>query len=130
MRSIRKAVQTNARHARAFVVIVAVSLAASVAFARDIYEKVTVDATVGGVGFTAANIDPPGERQMTVASCRLRPATGEIAYTFDGTVPTATNGNFLEPGDPLILPGHDRLVRFRAIRTGATSGTLDCNYQP
>lgn len=104
---------------------IAVSLAA-VARAADTDEQLLVDNTAGGVAFTAAKIDPPGLPQASVASCRLEGA--EIRYTYTGTTPTTSVGTLLEIGDTLVLPGHDRLIRFRAIRTGAVSGQLDCNY--
>lgn len=98
------------------------------AVAEDRFEQITVDNTAGGVAFTSTKITPAGQSQAQNASCRLE--GGEIRFTYDGTAPTTTVGTLLEIGDSLYVPGHDRLLRFRAIRTGATSGTLSCNYTP
>jgi hypothetical protein len=87
------------------------------------FEQITVAGTA--IGFTAARITPAGLNQATVAICRVR--TAQISFTYDGTVPTSTVGTLLEVGDTLRLDGHDTLVRFLAIRTGA-SGQLDCTF--
>lgn len=88
------------------------------------FEQITVANTA--IGFTAARITPPGFNQATLASCRLR--TAQISFAYDGTTPTTTVGQLLEVGDTLTLSGHDLLMRFLAIRTGATSGQLDCFF--
>jgi len=33
-----------------------------------------------------------------------------------------------EIGDQIVVSGHDNVMRFKAIRTGSTSGQLDCVY--
>lgn len=109
--------------------VLALALAlAAVAWAEDRFEQITVDNTAGGVALTATKITPAGQPQAQSASCRVR--TAEISFTFDGTAPTTTVGQLAEVGDWLYIPGHDRLLKFRAIRTGATSGQLDCTYTP
>lgn len=92
-----------------------------------IFEAVTVDNTSGGVGFTRSLIVAgSGHKAAQQAWCRLE--TAEIRYTWDGTPPTTTVGTLLEIGDVLILQGTDVLLAFRAIRTGGSSGKLDCTY--
>jgi len=91
------------------------------------FEQITVAASA--IGFTASKVEPDnsgGARQATTASCRVR--TAEISFTYDGTTPTTTVGQLAEAGDFLIVNGHDSIMRFKAIRTGATSGQLDCTY--
>lgn len=88
------------------------------------FEQVTVAAT--SIGFTATKITPAGLPMATIASCRLE--TAEVRWTIDGTVPTTAVGTLLEIGDILTVTGHDALSTFRAIRTGGTSGVLDCTY--
>lgn len=93
------------------------------------FEQITVDNTAGGKSFTATKVEPSGSGafpQATTARCRLR--TAEISFTYDGTAPTTTVGQLLEVGDYLEITGHDNIMRFRAIRTGASSGQLDCVY--
>lgn len=91
------------------------------------FEQVTV--ANSSIGFTATKVEPNGTGgtpQATIASCRLE--TAEIRYQIDGTAPTTTVGTLLEIGDILTVTGHDSIMRFRAIRTGATSGVLSCTY--
>lgn len=93
--------------------------------ADDDFEQVTVSSA--SIGLTTTKITPTGRApQMQVARCRLRGA--EISFTTDGTTPTTTIGTLLEVGDILKIIGHDRLMKFRAIRTTGVDGQLDCNY--
>jgi hypothetical protein len=46
----------------------------------------------------------------------------------DGTTPTTDVGLLLSSGQTLTLDLHNQIVKFQAIRTGGTSGTLRCNY--
>lgn len=113
---------------RLFVASVIAVACSAAALAEDRFEQITVDNTAGGVAMTTTKITPVGQPQAQYASCRLE--TAEIRYTLDGTAPTTTVGTLLEIGDTLPIAGHDRLFKFRAIRTGATSGVLDCTYTP
>jgi hypothetical protein len=108
-------------------VILAILVSAS-AYALDRFAQITIDNTAGGVSLPATLIDPANAPQATLATCRAR--TAEISITYDGTAPTTTVGQLLEPGDWFTLSGHNRLFLFRAIRTGATSGQLDCTATP
>lgn len=88
------------------------------------FEQITVDNTVKR--FTAALITPSGRAQATQATCRLE--TAEIRFTIDGTTPTAAIGMPWEALEEKTFNGHDVLLTFQAIRTGAVSGQLDCTY--
>jgi len=91
------------------------------------FEQITVAASA--IGFTASKVEPDGSgggRQATIASCRVR--TAEISFTYDNTAPTTTVGQLAEIGDQIVVSGHDNVMRFKAIRTGSTSGQLDCVY--
>ena len=92
-----------------------------------VFEQITVANTA--IGFTSTKVEPDGSgggRQATTASCRVR--TAEISFTYDNTAPTTTVGQLAEIGDQIVVSGHDNVMRFRAIRTGSTSGQLDCVY--
>lgn len=105
-----------------------VLLATVSAFALDRFAQIAVDATVGGVALPSTLIDPSGAPQANQVTCRVR--TAELSFTYDGTAPTTTVGQLLEPGDWFTMTGHDRLSKFRAIKTGATSSQLDCEAYP
>lgn len=113
-----------------FALISAFIAASSIALLGSSYvafEQIAV--ANSAIGFTASKITPsgaPGQSQAVVASCRLE--TAEVRYTVDGTTPTTTVGTLLEVGEILTVQGHDSMLLFKAIRTGATSGQLDCVY--
>lgn len=112
---------------RAALLVLLVSLTVTLSAASYTkFEALTVANT--SVGFTAANINNTtgAHPSATQSACRLE--TAEIRYTVDGTTPTTTVGVLLEIGDQLVLNGNDTLNNFRAIRTGATSGVLDCTH--
>jgi hypothetical protein len=86
------------------------------------YEQITV-------GTTAIGLSPryfTGGMGSTQASCRLE--TAEVRWTIDGTAPTTTVGTPLEALETIVLTDLATLQRFQAIRTGATSGVLNCSY--
>jgi hypothetical protein len=112
---------------RILLVTYALLLAATVSLVAVTYssdEQITVANTA--IGFTAAKITPSGQVQATYALCRLE--TAEIRYSITMTTPTSSVGTLLEPGDVLVVQGHDVMAVFKAIRTTATSGQLDCSY--
>ena len=110
--------------------LVAVTLGVVLQAAFYDFEQITVDATAAGKGFTSSKITPTNAPAMTIASCRLR--TAEISYLLVDpakTTVTASVGQLLEPGDVITLTDREQILNFRAIRTGATSGQLDCWYR-
>lgn len=109
---------------RQFFLLSIVVVLLGVVVAAATFEQITVANTA--IGFTAAKIDPVGGPQMNVASCRLE--TAEVRFSYDGTTPTSSVGTLLEIGDVFYIAGHDQLLQFRAIRTGASSGQLDCHF--
>ena len=84
------------------------------------YEALTVGATA--VGLAAATISPAGSEPNT--RCRGRLETAQIRQRWDGTNPTATEGELVEIGDVIDLTGISTLSLVRWIRTGSTSGVL------
>ncbi len=83
-------------------------------------ERLTVDATGGGVSLTRAS-------GAKYANMRLEGA--QIRFTLDGsTAPTSSVGRILEVGEILELDSVEEIAAFAAIRTGAVSGTLDVEY--
>lgn len=88
------------------------------------FAQLTVDNTSGGVKIAASTIDPSGVPQMQ--HCMLRLETAEIRWTVDyATTVTTSVGTLMEPQEVLQIDSHADLAAFRAIRTGASSGTLD-----
>jgi uncharacterized iron-regulated membrane protein len=116
---------------RVFLALVAL-LTLSVTLAASFYnfEQITVDATAGGKGFTAAKITPSNTPVMTSGSCRLRTAEISVLWVDPAvTAVTASVGQLVEPGDTIVISNREDLLNFRAIRTGASSGQLDCTYK-
>lgn len=96
---------------------------ATVCFAADNCETITVADTA--IGFTATLISQSGF-QANYADCRLD--TAQIRFWTNGTDPTTLLGVVLESGDRLYLDKRGDIIRFKAIRTGGTSGVLSCCY--
>lgn len=83
-------------------------------------ERLTVDATAGGVSLTIA---------APVQFANLRLETAQIRFTLDGsTAPTTAIGRLLEVGEILELESVEEIEAFAAIRTTGTSGVLDIEY--
>ena len=112
------------------LVTIALVLALTVPLAAQQYsylafEQITVAGTA--IGFTAATINiGAGHMQAETAICRLE--TAQIRFAYDGTTPTTTVGTLWEVGEERQFNGHQILRNFRAIRTGGSSGQLDCTY--
>ena len=90
-------------------------------------EAITVAATSIGLSETRYRglIGEPGMAGRAIANLE----TAQIRYYWDGTVPTATAGHVAEAGDELIIEGLEALEKFRAIRTGGVSATLNVTYE-
>ncbi len=84
-------------------------------------EKLTIDNTVGGVALTAAKYAGCKMAKLTVE-------TAQIRFWANGSTPTTTEGHIANPGDIITLDSANDIAAFKAIRTGATSGILQCTY--
>lgn len=90
-------------------------------FDTQAFEKLTIDATVGGIALTGGTY---GTRRYAVITVD----TADIRFTVDGTAPTTTTGHLCSPDDIIRLNSAEDIASFRAIRTGAVSGVLQCSY--
>ncbi len=84
------------------------------------YESITVTDTA--IGFTTAKIANNNSRAVCTAE------TAQMRFRIDGINPTSTEGHLFEVGQVLEIFNNVDIVKFRAIRTGATSGVLKCTY--
>ena len=111
------------------IVLVAFLTPASISFAASLdFETITVADTA--IGFTAAKIAPDvinGSRP--VSKVFITNETAEIRFRLDGSDPSSTVGHLMAVGDSIIIDGADKIYRFKAIRTGGTSGTLSVTYE-
>lgn len=105
--------------------VIAGALAVTLQAASFDFEQITVDNTAGGKALTTAKVTP-----FTISVfCRVR--TAEISFLKTDpskTAVTASVGMLAEPGDVIPLLTVQEMQNFRAIRTGSTSGQLDCAY--
>ena len=83
------------------------------------FEQLTVAAS--SVSLTAATFG-------TANRAKIHCETAAVRFRVDATAPTASVGDFLEPGDILELTDADELNRARFIRRDGTSATLNCHY--
>ena len=87
-------------------------------------ESITIDATAGGVGLTAAKITTRVfQALITIEDAQAR-YNCYTAPTAAGTEGSPT----LDPGDQLIIIGEPDLKSFRAIRTTSTSAVARVSY--
>jgi hypothetical protein len=87
------------------------------------YESVTVADTA--VGLTGSTYLVAGIKD---AQAFLTLESGQIRWRIDGADPTASEGHLLDPGQTLTLYNLDYIRKFKAIRTGSTSGVLKVTY--
>ena len=108
------------------VALVALLLTTSAHAAYYRFAQVTIPAA--STALPAALITPGGGiPPMTYVDCRLRTAQISILWVDPAvTTVTAAVGQLMEVGDRLILTNRELIENFRAIRTGGSSGQLDC----
>lgn len=78
-------------------------------------KTLTVDATVGGVQFTAFD--------AATTAVYIDVQTAQCRMTLDGTAPTTSVGHLLDIGDNMVL-SLAQATAAKFIRTGGTSGVL------
>ena len=89
-------------------------------------ERITVDNTSGGKGFTDAELTGKVVRASCfVESNEIRIQTGGATLTAGGTEGSPA----LQPGAHFYVYGDPDLRSFRAIRTGASDGVINVIYE-
>lgn len=88
------------------------------------FETITVSTTA--IGFTSTVISPAGAIGGKSAFCTVE--SQPIRWREDGTVPTASVGHPKVAGTEVSLIGLNNMLKFKAIRSGATDATLSCTY--
>jgi hypothetical protein len=78
-------------------------------------QRLTVDATAGGVQFEALHAD--------TTHVLWSNEDAQIRVTFDGSAPTSTNGHIIEAGDSGVW-AKALAVAAKFIRTGTSSGVI------
>lgn len=85
-------------------------------------EDITVADSSVGLTLTNVLVTPPLKRvELFVEDAQIRVRT-------DGSAPTSSVGEILNPFDRYVLKNAGEAFNFRAIRTGATSATLRARY--
>ena len=82
-------------------------------------ETLTIAGTA--VGLTASKYSDAIRAEMTLEDAQIR-------FWVDGTDPTSSAGHPVNIGDIINIDGTSQIINFKAIRTGATSGTLQITY--
>lgn len=106
----------------------------STTFIRKSYdsEKLTIDSTAGGIGFTSSKINPtcvscsPGTSRASAASCTLE--TADIRIQTSGVTITSSTGMYITSGQAFVIYGYNDIAAFKGIRITATSGVINCTY--
>jgi len=73
------------------------------------------------IGLTSGTYGDATKATMTLE-------TAQIRIWKDGSDPTTTEGHLIEAGDVITLNSASDIANFKAIRVGATSGTLMVTY--
>lgn len=87
-------------------------------------QRLTVDATVGGVQFTAANYTILGNevmRDRVADAAVIQIFDDEIYWTLDGSTPSSTVGFRSGPGDFINLVTQQQVQSFKTIRVTANA---------
>ena len=82
------------------------------------FEMVTVSDSA--IGITSTVMDDGFLPQVALIKVEDQP----IRWTMDGTTPTTTVGHAAVAGDEIELISRDQVVKFRAIKSGATDAVL------
>ena len=88
------------------------------------FEALAVSTTA--VAFTAATYAPTTGTPAVMAKCSVE--TAAVRYRLDGTDPTATVGEVLEPGDELAVWGTMDIRSIRFIRRDGVDATLSTHF--
>lgn len=104
------------------VIVLAAMLILPVSLWAASYESITVADTA--IGITSALLTPTLSIHPNTGICTLE--TAQVRFRLDGTDPTSSTGHLLNIGYILYITSKEDLMRFRAIRTGSTSGVLNC----
>jgi hypothetical protein len=95
-------------------------------------EKVTVDATVGGVSLTTATYEDHAAAdavKKSATGAKITVETQSIRYTEDGTAPVAAGaGTLATAGTQIILESYQAIKKFKAIRETGSSATIEVVY--
>src|SRR5438128_1247430 len=100
-------------------------------------ETLTVSTAVKTLTASVYNDTSNTDRQPNQQGSNRRPAraavivceTNAIRVTKDGTTPVAaTTGTKLNPGDTYALETYEEIVKFQAVRDGASDGTVQVDY--
>jgi len=89
------------------------------------YQFESLSVTDSAVGFDTNKIDDGTELAKRVI---ISVDTAQIRWTMDGTTPTTTVGHLANRFDIIVITGTFNIKNFKAIRTGATSATLDTTF--
>lgn len=103
-----------------FAVVLGMVATCSPAWCAKYFESVTV--ANSAVSLSVSQISGP----VSSVSCTLE--TAQIRYRMDGDSPTASEGHLMNVGGQITLTDYESIARFKAIRTGGTSGVLKCTY--
>ena len=90
------------------------------------FEQITIAGTA--VGLTVANVRGYGSNRFSAEKVILIVETAPLRWRDDGTDPTSSVGFLANVGTIITLDNRDRIEKFRAIRTTATSALLNASY--
>lgn len=91
--------------------------------------KTLTAATYGDQSATASTGNQVTSNRRHAIAATITCETQAIRVTTDGTTPVAaTTGIKMNVGDTMVLDSYQELVNFKAVRDGASDGTIQVNY--
>lgn len=98
---------------------------------KKVYDKEQVTVSTSSVGGTASkinNVDSDGPIDFKASAATAFVVSNNVYYTFDGTTPSATNGEIAYAGDRVAISGYQKVLNFRMLRTAASDATVNMTY--
>jgi hypothetical protein len=96
---------------------------------RNAFGFETISVTSTAQTLSSTYVVASGYGNVPDISAYMTLETGACRWRADGTAPTGTVGHLLNAGDTISIIGYENLKHFKAILSGATTGTLSITYE-
>lgn len=98
---------------------------------KKVYDKEQLTVSTSAVSGTASKIDQvdaDGPINFKASAATLYVVTNNIYYTFDGTTPSASNGEIAYAGDRVAIAGYQKVKNLRMLRQSGSDATVNLTY--
>lgn len=98
---------------------------------KKVYDKEQLTVSTSALGGTESKIDQVdsnGPINFKASAATAFVVTNNVYYTFDGTTPSASNGEIAYAGDRIAIAGYQKVKNFRMLRTAGSDATVNMTY--